>query len=509
VTAGFVAAIDHGTTSTRCILFDAKGKPAATAQREQTMHYPHPGWVELDMEEVWQRAQECIHEALKSAGASSEDVAALGISNERETVVLWDRRTGRTVAPAITWQDTRTAEAADTLAADGGIERFQQRTGLPVSTYSSALKLAWLLEQDPTRRDAAKRGDLLFGTPDTWLLWNLTGGPNGGVHATDPTNASRTLLMNLHTLEWDDELLSTMDIPRALLPEIRSSSEVYGTAAGDLAGVPVAGVLGDQQASLFGHTCFDHGDMKNTYGTGAFLNFTLGTEPVLSEHGLITTVAWKLGDADPVYALEGSVAVAGALIQWLRDNLGIIDDAGEVETLARSVDGSEGVVFVPAFSGLFAPYWRSDARGVIVGLTRFSNKGHVARAALEATAYQTYDLVEAMLADTGIVELGELRVDGGMTGNELLMQFQADVLGAPVAVPAVAEITATGAAYAAGLATGFWSGLDELRGNYETARRWQPRMDANERTDGIAAWRRAVERTLDLVDTKDTSGAVA
>jgi glycerol kinase len=436
-------------------------------------------------------------------------VAAIGISNERETVVLWDRRTGRTVAPAITWQDTRTAAAADALAADGGIDRFQQRTGLPVSTYSSALKLAWLLEQDPTRRDAAKRGDLLFGTPDTWLLWNLTGGPNGGVHATDPTNASRTLLMNLHTLEWDDELLSTMEVPRALLPEIRSSSEVYGTAAGDLAGVPVAGVLGDQQASLFGHTCFDHGEMKNTYGTGAFLNFTLGTEPVLSEHGLITTVAWKLGDADPVYALEGSVAVAGALIQWLRDNLGIIDDAGEVETLARSVDGSEGVVFVPAFSGLFAPYWRSDARGVIVGLTRFSNKGHVARAALEATAYQTYDLVEAMLADTGIVELGELRVDGGMTGNELLMQFQADVLGAPVAVPAVAEITATGAAYAAGLATGFWSGLDELRGNYETARRWQPRMDANERTDGIAAWRRTVERTLDLVDTKDTSGAVA
>jgi glycerol kinase len=507
--ARFVAAIDHGTSSTRCILFDSKGKPAAAAQREQTMHYPHPGWVELDMDEVWQRTQECIHEALHSAGAAPADVAAIGISNERETVVLWDRRTGRTVAPAITWQDTRTAATADALAADGGIDRFQQRTGLPISTYSSALKLAWLLEQDPTRRDAAKRGDLLFGTPDTWLLWNLTGGPNGGVHATDPTNASRTLLMNLHTLEWDDELLSTMDIPRALLPEIRSSSEVYGTAAGDLAGVPVAGVLGDQQASLFGHTCFDHGDMKNTYGTGAFLNFTLGTEPVLSEHGLITTVAWKLGDADPVYALEGSVAVAGALIQWLRDNLGIIDDAGEVETLARSVDGSEGVVFVPAFSGLFAPYWRSDARGVIVGLTRFSNKGHIARAALEATAYQTYDLVEAMLADTGIVELGELRVDGGMTGNELLMQFQADVLGAPVAVPAVAEITATGAAYAAGLATGFWSGLDELRGNYETARRWQPRMDANERTDGIAAWRRAVERTLDLVDTKDTSGAVA
>jgi glycerol kinase len=494
--ATYVAAIDHGTSSTRCILFDANGKPAGKARLEQTMHYPQPGWVELDMDEVWRHTQQCIHDALTSAGAAAADVAAIGISNQRETVVLWDRRTGRTVAPAVTWQDTRTDAAAEALAADGGIDRFRQRTGLPISTYSSALKLSWLLEQDPARRDAALRGDLLFGTPDTWLLWNLTGGPNGGMHATDPTNASRTLLMNLHTLQWDDELLSAIDIPRALLPEIRSSSEVYGTATGDLAGVPVAGVLGDQQASLFGHTCFDHGDLKNTYGTGAFLNFTLGTEPVLSRHGLITTVAWKLGDAAPVYALEGSVAVAGAVIQWLRDNLGIIDDAREVEALARTVDGSEGVVFVPAFSGLFAPYWRSDARGVIVGLTRFSNKGHIARAALEATGYQTYDLVDAMLADTGMTELTELRVDGGMTGNELLMQFQADLLGAPVAVPAVNEMTATGAAYAAGLATGFWSGLDELRANYEIARRWQSKIGSKEREDGIAAWRRAVDRTL-------------
>jgi len=501
----FVTAIDHGTSSTRCILFDARGVPVAKAQREQTMHYPRPGWVELDMEEVWQRSQECIHEALGSTNASPADVVAIGITNERETVVLWDRRTGRPVAPAITWQDTRTAAAADALAANGGINRFQQLTGLPISTYSSALKLSWLLEQDSTRLDAARRGDLLFGTPDTWLLWNLTGGPNGGVHATDPTNASRTLLMNLNTLEWDDELLETMEIPRALLPEIRSSSEVYGAAVGDLSGVSVAGVLGDQQASLFGHTCFDRGDVKNTYGTGAFLNLTLGTEPVLSDHGLITTVAWKFGDAAPVYALEGSVAVAGALIQWLRDNLGIIGDAGEVEALARSVDGSEGVVFVPAFSGLFAPYWRDDARGVIVGLTRFSNKGHIARAALEATAYQTYDLVVAMLADARVASLGELRVDGGMTRNELLMQFQADVLGAPVAAPAVAEITATGAAYAAGLATGFWSGLDELRANYAIARRWQPQMDSNERTDDVEAWHRAVDRTLGLVETsRDT-----
>jgi glycerol kinase len=504
----FVTAIDHGTSSTRCILFDARGVPVAKAQREQTMHYPRPGWVELDMDEVWQATQECIREALTTAGASPADVAAIGITNERETVVLWDRRTGRTIAPAITWQDTRTAAAAEQLAADGGINRFQERTGLPISTYSSALKLSWLLDQDSTRRDAATRGDLLFGTPDTWLLWNLTGGSNGGVHATDPSNAARTLLMNLRTLEWDDHLLESMNVPRALLPEIRSSSEVYGAAVGDLSGVPVAGVLGDQQASLFGHTCFDHGDMKNTYGTGAFLLYMLGTEPVMSEHGLITTVAWKLGDADPVYALEGSVGMAGALIQWLRDNLEIIGDAGEVEALARSVEGSDGVVFVPAFSGLFAPYWRDDARGVIVGLTRFANKAHIARAALEATAYQTYDLVEAMLADTGVARLEELRVDGGMTANDLLMQFQADVLGAPVAVPAVTEITATGAAYAAGLATGFWSGLDELRANYTITQRWQPEMDSDERADGVASWHRAVERTLGLVGhARDAVGA--
>ncbi len=492
--AKFVAAIDHGTTSTRCILFDELGAPSAIAQRGQTMHYPRPGWVELDMEEVWNRTQECIHETLRSAGAAPADVAGIGITNERESVVLWDRRTGRPVARSIVWQDTRTAAAADALAADGGIQRLQDRTGLPISTYSSALKLGWLLDQDRARREAADRGDLLFGTPDTWLLWNLTGGPDGGVHATDPTNASRTLLMNLHTLEWDQELLDLLRIPQALLPEIRSSSEVYGSAVGDLSGVPVAGVLGDQSASLFGHTCFDHGDMKNTYGTGAFLLFTLGTKPVMSEHGLITTVAWKLGDEDAVYALEGSVAMAGSLVQWLRDNLGIIDDAAEVETLARSVQGSEGVVFVPAFSGLFAPYWRDDARGVIVGLTRFANKGHIARAALEATAYQTLDLAEAMLADTGLEQLGELRADGGMTKNELLMQFQADVLGSPVAAPAVAEITATGAAYAAGLATGFWSGLDELRANYTITRRWQPEMDSDERAQGcrgVASRRRS------------------
>jgi glycerol kinase len=499
--ARFVAAIDHGTTSTRCILFDRKGVPVATAQRAQTMHYPQPGWVELDMDEVWHVTQECIHEALSSAGASPADVAGIGITNERESVVLWDRRTGRPVARSITWQDTRTAAAADALAADGGLDRFQDRTGLPISTYSSALKLGWLLDQDPTRRDAAERGNLLFGTPDTWLLWNLTGGPNGGVHATDPTNASRTLLMNLHKLDWDEDLLETMEIPRALLPEIRSSSEVYGTAVGDMLGVPVASILGDQQASLFGHTCFDHGDMKNTYGTGAFLLFTLGTEPVMSKHGLVTTVAWKLGDSDAVYALEGSVAMAGALVQWLQENLGIIGDASEVEPLARSVPDSGGVVFVPAFSGLFAPYWRDDARGVIVGLTRFANKGHVARAALEATAYQTYDLLGAMLEDTGMSQFAELRVDGGMTRNDLLMQFQADLLGASVAVPAVSEITATGAAYAAGLATGFWSGLDELRANYTITNRWHSRMNDEERARGVAAWRKGVDRTLNLVDT--------
>jgi glycerol kinase len=338
----------------------------------------------------------------------------------------------------------------------------------------------------------------MFGTPDTWLLWNLTGGPDGGVHVTDPTNACRTLLMDLHTLQWDDEMLETMAIPRAVLPQIRSSSEIYGTATGDLAGVPVAGVLGDQAASLFGHTCFDPGDMKCTYGTGAFLLSTLGTMPVLSRHGLITTVAWKLGDAEPVYALEGSVAMAGALVQWLRDNLGIIAESPDVEVLARTVDDAGGVVFVPAFSGLFAPYWRDDARGVIVGLTRFANKGHIARAALEATAYQTYDLVTAMLADTAASTLGELRVDGGMTKNGLLMQFQADLLGASVAGPSVAEITATGAAYAAGLATGFWTGLDELRANYAITRRWQPQVKPAARDRGVAAWKRGVERTLGL-----------
>jgi glycerol kinase len=496
--ARFVAAIDHGTTSTRCMLFGVDGTPAAIAQRAQTVSTPRPGWVELDMAEVWHCTQECIHEALHSAGATPADVAGIGIANERESAVLWDRRTGRPVAPSITWQDTRTADAADALASDGGIDRFQAKTGLPISTYSSALKLRWLLDQDPARREAAERGDLLFGTPDTWLLWNLTGGPDGGVHATDPTNACRTLLMDLHTLAWDDELLETMQIPAAILPEIRSSSEIYGTAVGDLSGVPVAGMLGDQSASLFGHTCFDDGEMKSTYGTGAFLLATLGTEPVISKHGLITTVAWKLGDASPIYALEGSVAMAGALVQWLRDNLGIIQDSPEVETLARTVDDSGGVVFVPAFSGLFAPYWRDDARGVIVGLTRFANKGHIARAALEATAYQTYDLADAMLADMGLAQIGELRVDGGMTRNDLLMQFQADLLGAPVAAPAVAEITATGAAYAAGLATGFWPGLDELSENYAITRRWQPSMGAEERARDVAAWRRGVDRTLGL-----------
>jgi len=505
--ARFVAAVDHGTTSTRCILFDANGAPVAMAQREQTMYYPRPGWVELDMGQVWEGTRACIHEALAAAGAGADDVAAIGIANERESVVLWDRRTGCPVGHSITWQDTRTAAAADALAADGGIDRFRATTGLPISTYSSALKLRWLLDQDHERRAAAERGDLLFGTPDTWLLWNLTGGPRGGVHATDPTNAARTLLMDLRTLDWDDDLLDIMGIPRALLPEIRSSSEVYGKAVGDLSGVPVAGILGDQSASLFGHACFDPGDIKNTYGTGAFLLSTLGTEPVVSEHGLITTVAWKLGAADAVYALEGSVAMAGALVQWLRDNLGLIDDASEIERLARSVGDSGGVVFVPAFSGLFAPYWRTDARGVIVGLTRYATKGHIARAALEATAYQTYDLVQAMLADTGVEQLGELRVDGGMTKNDLLMQFQADLLAAPVAAPSIAEITAAGAAYAAGLATGFWAGLDELRANYTITRRWQPRMGSDERARGVAGWRRGIDRTLGLSEAEPVAAS--
>jgi glycerol kinase len=443
----------------------------------------------------------CIRVALRESGADTRALAAVGISNQRETTVVWSRRTGRPVQNAIVWQDTRTAAACERLAADGGMDRFRGLTGLPISTYSSGLKLAWILEAGgPERRAAAEAGELRFGTIDSWLIWHLTGGVDGGVHSIDVTNASRTMLMGLESLAWEPELLDAMGIPAAMLPPIRSSSEVYGYGVGDLAGVPISGDLGDQHAALFGQACFDAGQSKCTYGTGCFMLMHTGDRPVHSRHGLITTVAARLGDAPATYALEGSVAVAGSLIGWLRDNLGIIGDAAEVESLARSVPDSGDVVFVPAFSGLFAPHWRSDARGVIAGLTAYASRGNIARAALESTAYQVYDLDVAMAADLGTALPGELRVDGGMIRNELLMQFQADVLDRPVVASRIAETSALGAAYAAGLAVGFWDGLDGLRAMDRSAKRWEPAMDEAVRAAGIARWHKGVERTLGWVD---------
>ena len=490
-----VAAIDQGTTSSRCILFDRGGQPVATHQLEHAQITPRPGWVEHDADEILERVRTCVRVALRDVGADARALAAVGISNQRETTVVWSRHTGRPIANAIVWQDTRTAEACARLAAEGGPDRFRARTGLPISTYSSALKLRSIL--DAFDHDPA---DLLFGTIDTWLIWHLTGAVNGGVHVTDVTNASRTMLMDLGALAWDPELLATIGIPPGILPEIRSSSEVYGHGVGDLAGVPIAGDLGDQHAALFGQTCFDPGQLKCTYGTGCFMLMHTGERPVASTHGLITTVAARLGDAPATYALEGSVAVAGSLIGWLRDNLGIIGDASEVEKLARSVPDSGDVVFVPAFSGLFAPHWRSDARGVIAGLTAYASRGNIARAALESTAYQVSDLGVAMAADLGAELPGELRVDGGMVRNELLMQFQADILGRPVVAAPITEITALGAAYAAGLAVGFWGGLDELRAMDRPGHRWEPAMDAATRDAGIARWHRGVERSLGWVE---------
>ena len=501
-----IAAIDQGTTSSRCMLFDHAGQPVASHQLEHAQITPRPGWVEHDADEILERVRTCVRVALREVGADARALAAVGISNQRETTVVWSRRTGRPIANAIVWQDTRTADACTRLAArDSGADRFRAQTGLPISTYSSALKLAWILDsgtprEASERRAAAERGELLFGTIDSWLIWHLTGGTSGGVHVTDVTNASRTMLMNLETLAWDLELLDAVNVPASILPEIRPSSEVYGHGVGDLAGVAIAGDLGDQHAALFGQTCFEPGQLKCTYGTGCFMLMHTGEHPVASTHGLITTVAAQLGDAPATYALEGSVAVAGSLIGWLRDNLGIIRDASEVEQLARSVPDSGDVVFVPAFSGLFAPHWRSDARGVIAGLTAYASRGNIARAALESTAYQVYDLGEAMIADLGSDLPAALRVDGGMTRNELLMQFQADILGRPVVVAPITEITALGAAYAAGLAVGFWSGLDELRSMDRAGRRWEPSMDEATRAAGIARWHKGVKRTLGWVE---------
>ena len=500
--ADYVLSIDQGTTSTRAIIFDKKGSIVSTGQLEHEQIFPKAGWVEHDPLEIWRNTGEVIGQALGKANLTRHDIAAVGITNQRETAVVWDKNTGKPVYNAIVWQDTRTQPIVDRLAADGGVERFKQDVGLPLATYFSGTKIVWILENVEGAREKAEAGDLLFGTTDCWVLWNLTGGVEGGVHATDVTNASRTMFMDLETLTWRDDILAAFGVPRSMMPEIKSSSEVYGTAAPSslLRETPVAGILGDQQAATFGQAAFDPGESKNTYGTGNFLIFNTGEEIVHSKNGLLTTLGYKLGDAAPHYALEGSIAVTGSLIQWLRDNLGLISSAPEVEELAKSVDDNGGAYFVPAFSGLFAPYWRPDARGALVGLTRYVNKGHIARAALEATAFQTREVLDAVNADSG-VELSELKVDGGMIANNTLMQFQADILGVPVVRPVVAETTALGAAYAAGLAVGFWSGLDELRANWQEDRRWEPAMAADERDRQLRLWKKAVTKTLDWVDS--------
>jgi glycerol kinase len=498
--ADYVAALDQGTTSTRCMLFDHGGNVAAVEQLEHEQIYPKAGWVEHDANEIWQRSREVMDGALTKAGGDVSSVAALGITNQRETAVVWDRNTGEPVHNAIVWQDTRTDKICEELEKEGGQDRFRLKNGLPIATYFSGPKVRWILENVDGTRERAEAGDLIFGNMDTWCIWNLTGGPDGGLHITDVSNASRTMLMDLATLDWDDELCSVIGVPKAMLPEIRPSSAAYGDVKqGSFAGVPVAGDLGDQQAATFGQTCFSPGEAKNTYGTGNFLLLNTGTESVQSKNGLITTVGYKIGDQDAVYCLEGSIAITGALVQWLRDNLKLIRSAPEVEDLAKTVDDNGGCYIVPAFSGLFAPYWKGDARGVIAGLTRFVNGGHVARAALEATAFQSREVSDAMNADSG-VELESLKVDGGMVVNETLMQFQADILGVPVIRPKVAETTALGAAYAAGLATGFWNNEDELRENWIEDKRWEPKMDQNARETAYHFWKKAVERTFGWVE---------
>lgn len=496
--AEYVGALDQGTTSTRFMVFDHGGAIVATNQREHRQIFPEPGRVEHDPLEIWDSSRRVIAEGLKEAGLSTSDLAAVGVTNQRETAVVWERDTGRPIYNAIVWQDTRTADLCHDLADREGLDRFRPQTGLPLATYFAGPKVSWLLDNVDGARARAEAGELLFGTVDSWVVWNLTGGSSGGRHITDVTNASRTLLMNLATLDWDEDLLAVIKVPRLMLPEIRPSAEVYGRGSGELDGVPIAGILGDQQAALFGQACFGVGEAKNTYGTGCFMLMNTGTEPVQSENGLLTTVAYQVGDQPAVFALEGSIAIAGALVQWLRDNLGIIESAPAVEALARSVEDNGDVYFVPAFSGLFAPHWRSDARGVIAGLTRFATKGHLARAALEATAFQTREVLEAMERDSG-VELTSLKVDGGMVFNELLMQFQADQLGVPVQRPSVAETTALGAAYAAGLAVGYWEGLDDLRTNWGLGKEWYPAAGDSPRDELYAAWKKAVERTLGWV----------
>ncbi len=492
----FIASIDQGTTSTRCLLFDRTGTIRGGAQQEHEQIYPRPGWVEHDANEIRTRMWGVIEGALGQAGATSTDVAGVGITNQRETAVMWDRTTGRPLHNAIVWQDTRTDRLCRELGGYFGPNRFSAETGLPLATYFTGPKIRWAIDNVPDVAAAAESGELAVGTIDSWVLWNLTG---GAVHATDVSNASRTLLMHIDHLEWEPDLCEAIGVPQGSLPGIRSSSEVYGVATGPLEGVPISGILGDQQAALFGQACTRPGEAKSTYGTGAFMLLNTGTRRVGSDAGLLSTVAYRLGEEPAVYALEGSIAVAGSLIQWLRDNLELIGSAAEVEDLARSVEDNGGVYFVPAFSGLFAPHWRDDARGVIAGLTAFATRGHLARAALEAVAYQVKDVLGAMRLDSGI-ELTALKVDGGMVVNELLMQFQADILGIPVVRPRVIETTALGAAYAAGLAVGFWDGVEELREQWAEDRRWLPSMDETERANLYSGWKKAVERTLGWIE---------
>ena len=495
-----VGALDQGTTSTRFMVFDRRGRVVASAQKEHEQIYPQPGWVEHSPREIWQRALEVIETACHQAGLGAPDLTCLGITNQRETTVVWDRRTGEPVYNALVWQDTRVGEYVTALSCEGGQDRFRSRTGLPLATYFSGLKIRWILDHVPGARARAERGDLFFGNVDSFLLWNLTGGTNGGLHCTDVTNASRTQLMNLDTLDWDDEMLRMFDVPRCIMPEIRSSSGDFGeVAVSCLAGTPIGGMLGDQHAALVGQTCFQPGQLKNTYGTGCFLVMNTGEKKVMSSHGMLTTLAYRFGNAPAVYALEGSIAIAGALVQWVRDNLGMIRNSEEIETLARSVESNGGVYIVPAFSGLYAPYWKDGARGVITGLTRYANKGHIARAVLEATAFQTREVVEAMEADSGIV-LEQLRTDGGMVGNQLLMQLQADLLGRTVVRPAMKEPPALRAAYAAGLACGFYKNLDDLLDCWSIDQVWQPAIEEGERERLFKQWKKAVTRSFDWVE---------
>ena len=498
----YVAAIDQGTTSTRCMIFNHRGESVGMHQLEHAQIMPNPGWVEHDPLEIWARTQDVVKGALTKAEVQTGDLAAVGITNQRETTLVWNKQTGQPYHNALVWQDTRNDKIVAEFTANGGQDRFRPQVGLPLATYFSGLKLKWLLDNVPGLREAADAGEALFGNIDTWLIWHLTGGIDGGIHITDVTNASRTMLMNLDTLTWNEEIAATIGIPLSMLPEIRSSAEVYGHTRADGPfgeALPIAGILGDQQAATVGQACFDPGEAKNTYGTGCFMILNTGPEIVPSEHGLLTTLCYKFGDQAPIYALEGSIAITGALVQWLRDNLKLIESAPEIEALAGSVADNGGIYFVPAFSGLYAPYWKDNARGVIAGLTRYVNRGHFARATLEATAYQTREVLDAMHADSG-VELTALKVDGGMVYNDLLMQFQADVLGVPVIRPQVAETTALGAAYAAGLAVGFWQSTADMRNNWGVDKTWQPSEDETARTQNYSQWKKAVTRTFDWVE---------